>query len=52
MSVQIKDRLSQMLNKIKDNTESIPEDTTEKEIVQAPIFDELIKSANAAVEPT
>ena len=42
-----------MLNKIKDNIDSIhEEDTTDKEIVHAPIFDEQIKSANADVEPT
>ena len=52
MSAQIKDRLSQMLNKIKDNIDSIPEDTTDKENEQAPFFDESIKPANAAVEPS
>ena len=52
MSVQIKDLLIQKLNKIKDIIDSIPDDITDKEIDQAPIFDELIKSANAAVEPT
>ena len=41
-----------MLNKIKGNIDSIPEDTTDKEIEQAPIFDEQIKFANADVEPT
>jgi hypothetical protein len=40
MRVQVKDRLSQILNKIKDNIDSIPEDTTDKENEQAPIFDE------------
>jgi hypothetical protein len=29
-----------MLNKIKDNIDSIPEETSDKEIVHAPIFDE------------
>jgi len=40
MRIQIKDRLSQMLKKIKDSINSIPEDTTDKENVQAPNFDE------------
>ena len=48
MSVQIKDRLSQMLINIKDNIDSIPEDTTttDRTIEQAPIFDELAKQIN------
>jgi hypothetical protein len=41
-----------MLINIKDRIDSIPEETTDKEIEKAPIFDELIKSANSAVEQT
>ena len=52
MSVQTKANYSQKLNKIKDIIDSLPDYTTDKEIEQAPNFDELIKSANAAVEPT
>lgn len=50
MSIQIKDSLSQKLSKIIDIIDSTPDEATNKEIEQAPIFDELIKSANADFE--
>ena len=43
MSAPNKYSLSQILIKIKDSIDSIPEETTDKEIEQAPMFDELIK---------
>jgi hypothetical protein len=39
-------------NKIKDTIKSNPNDTTDKEIEKAPIFNESIKQSNAAGEPT
>ena len=50
MKIKIKDSLSQMINTMKETIDSIPEETTDKVIEKAPIFDELIKSTNAAVE--
>ena len=52
MSAQIKDRLSQLLNRIKDSIEAIHEDSTDQEIEQAPKFDEFVKPINSDVVPT
>ena len=52
MKSQIKDRLSQMLNRIKNNIDSIHEETTDKENEKAPTFDQLKKSSNASLVKT